>query len=252
MNVPAITVLLAAVLTLSDHAFLSRTARVSSGSVDNPLILQYKFNEGSGTNIADYTGNYSAFAVGGTWVTGASGSGSALQFNGTSDFCRSSNQVAWGTNAVSVTLWLWWDSFADDDDLAFETGPNIQTTYPGLFLDPNCSWLTPDFLVAVRDAGGYSYRLINRPSSGAWHHYVITVDRQSAPTSMALYLDGSLQTVTTNANATSQTSDIVTSHLYLMSRAGTTFFGAGRMDDFRAYSGVLSAAEVSAIYADPQ
>lgn len=252
MNFLVLTGFLAQALTLFDGAFLSRTARVSSGAVDNPLVLQYKFNEGSGTNIADQTGAYPAFTVGGTWVTGASGTGGALSFNGSSDFCRSSNQVAWGTNAASVTLWLWWDSFADDDDLAFETGPNIQTTYPGFYLNPNCSWLTPDFLVAVRDAGGYSYRTINRPSSGAWHHYALTVDRQAAPTSMALYLDGSLQTVTTNANVTSQTSAIVTSYLYLMSRGGTTLFGAGRMDDFRAYSGVLSAEEVSAIYADPQ
>ena len=252
MNFLVLTGLLAAVLTLGDHAFIGRTRSQGSPPPDNSLVFHYKFNEGTGTNLTDEAGAYDGWAVGGTWVTGASGSGGALQFNGTSDWARTASQVVWGTNAVSISLWLYWDAYANNDDLAFELGPNTAVNYPGFFLDPNSSFTTPNFCFSIRDAGGYSTRSISRPSAAVWHHYVLTYNHSSAPSVLELYVDGVLQSLTSNANATSQTTAFVTHYIYLMCRGGTTTFGAGRLDDFRAYKGVLDATEVAYLFANPQ
>lgn len=244
-------------LFLTDSAFvgsLNKPAASGGGTApDNTLILHYKFNEGSGTAINDETGNNDG-TNNATWITGKSGSGYALQFDGVNDFATSTQQasgvITYSTNTISVSFWLYWDSFANDDDIACETSPNSNTTYPAYYFDPNHSG--GSFEVALRDNTGYRQERFTRPSAAAWHHYVFVLDRRTATHDFIVYVDGSVVSTTTGLTSSTGTDSHATAKLYLMSRGGTSIFGAGRMDDFRIYKGVLDLDEVTYLYNNPE
>lgn len=87
------------------------------------------------------------------------------------------------------------------------------------------------------------------PSASAWHHYTLTMDR--ANRANTAYVDGTLQTLTTVSHTATAGGNFANLTLYIMSRAGTTLFVAGRLNDLRFYNRILSASEAKAIYTDP-
>ncbi len=61
-------------------------------------------------------------------------------------------------------------------------------------------------------------------------------------------MDGVLQTAQAQASSGNNTNNFGNNPLYLMSRAGTSEYAAGVIDDFRIYSRALSATEVQQLY----
>lgn len=216
-------------------------------SVDNTLVLFLACDEGSGTNAHSAQG-YN-FRHTGTWATGKSGSGYALQFNGSSEFAASSNNLAMATNWVTVCAWIYWDTFANDDDLAMELGPNYNTTKPGFLWNPNSSG-TGRFDAVFSQLTNASYRgeSFTRFSSDTWTHVAVVFDRRAGAADIKVYLNGSLTATTVDfPEAAGEPYAWVTGKLYLFSRAGTALFGAGRLDSLFIFYGELDSTEITAV-----
>src|SRR3989344_5140942 len=172
--------------------------------------------------------------------------GQALSFDGTDDYVKAPINLS-STNKVSVSFWLFWPAFANDDDLAFEFTSN-STAGPstgGFMFDPNDS--AAALVVYLKGDVGQNYATYTRPTANVWHYYTAIYDKSQSTNEVELYIDGLYQTPTgrvTNNN----TNNFANDDLYFMSRGGTTLFGNGKLDDVRIYNRALSAAEVSSLY----
>ena len=156
------------------------------------------------------------------------------QFNGTTQRAISTSVVdLTGVNTVSVAFWLWWDAFADDDDLALEFTPNSNSPETGgFYFDPNASDAGGGQMVLfLRGNVGINAAIYARPSAAAWHHYVLIMDKSQATNEVDLYIDGTLQTPNSRPNISNNTNNFASSTLSLMARsaAGGSLFGAGRL-----------------------
>ena len=96
---------------------------------------------------------------------------------------------------------------------------------------------------------GTALNCYSQPSSGVWHHLAIVYDKtQAGNAQTALYIDGVLQTPTSNHDTSQNTNSFGNNPLYLFSRGGSQFFNGGEMDDLRIYNQALSAAEIQQLY----
>ena len=92
---------------------------------------------------------------------------------------------------------------------------------------------------------GYNTFGFARPCAAAWHHYALVFDRNAAAASeLRAYVDGALVSGTKPAS-TNTLGNFAQSTLYFMSRAGSSLFGAGDLDEVAIYNRALSAAEIT-------
>lgn len=172
----------------------------------------------------------------------------ARQFNGTNQALSASMDLS-AVSKVTIVFWLYWDAFANDDDLAFEFTPNFNTNTGSILIDPNES-LTGKFQVAAK---GNNMSLVTtaeftRPSAATWHHYAFLIDFTLSTNEItACYVDGSSQSLTRTVN-NDNTGPFANSTLYFMSRNAASLFGAGRMAEVAFYPGVLlDAGEITSL-----
>lgn len=162
-------------------------------------------------------------------------------FNGTSDYGSVALDLSF-TNRVALAFWLWWDSFAADaNDNALEYGTDwfLQN---GFDVRPNST--SGQVGVSTGDNSLQDAKRFPRPTAAAWHHYMIRYDR-SAPTSdqISVWVDGVSQSVTSAGTNQDITNNFGNRTLYIMSRAGSSLFGAGRMADLALWAGLLPHAQ---------
>jgi hypothetical protein len=176
----------------------------------------------------------------------------ARQFNGTSHSLSAANVDLSGVNKLSLAFWLWWDSYANNDKLAFEFSPDINSN-PGFIVDPNSS--TGGVFEVYTRVTAYSSAFFTRPSAGAWHHYVIVIDMSKSSQEVdAVYVDGASQSLTLGSNG-NNTGNWTNDTLYFMSRNNSSLFGAGKLAEVALYPGIkLTADDVTALFkgASPQ
>jgi hypothetical protein len=226
---------------------------VAPGSVSSP-VAYWKLDEGSG-NTAVNTSNpgVSNLAVNAGWMTGsACHTGACLSFNGTDNYASTTLDLS-ATRAITVSFWMNWTAYADNDSLALEfgSGPygfNSSTT--GFMIDPNSSRNgAHQFEVALLGDAGYNQLLFPRPSAGVWHHYAFVLDKSvAAGNQITPYVDGTRVAYTKVTNAPN-TNTFGNNNLFFMSRLGTMLFGSGMMDEVSIFNRALSAAEVQALAA---
>lgn len=171
--------------------------------------------------------------------------------NGTGSSARASvplNLSAY--DRATISFWLYWDVYANDDSMAIELTVNGGTTAGGFYIDPNSNTPTSGkFAVCVAPSakiGGFT-----RPSSG-WHYYTILMRRQAGGSSgIEAYVDGVSQAITYGLTNT-PTGNFANSTLYFLSRAGTTLYGTGKLSDIVIRGGtLLSAVEAAEEYRNP-
>jgi hypothetical protein len=169
----------------------------------------------------------------------------ARQFNGSTQALQSASAIDLsGQTAITVAFWMYWDAFANDDDLAMELTAN-QNTNPGSFIvDPNNSLASGTFSVGIANgAGSYWADRFTRPSATAWHHYLFEMNR-ATPANLA-WVDNIAQTLTAQNRDAASYGAFANALLNLMSRNAASLFGAGRLAEVAIYSGALSAGERS-------
>jgi len=170
----------------------------------------------------------------------------ALNFDGVDDYVSASLNLS-GTNKITVSFWLNWDTNANDDQLAMEFTSVISNA--GSFLvNPNDSSTGKVVITVGGNVPSYNQQSFARPSARVWHHWAILMDRSSSGNEIPnVYIDGVNQSLTTVVSG-NHTDNFANSTLYWMSRNGSSLFGKGRMDEVRVYNRALSATEVRMLY----
>lgn len=159
----------------------------------------------------------------------------ARLFDGSNDYVAALLDLTPYTE-LSLSFWLWWDAFANDDDLAFEHTVNYTANPGGLIVNPNSS--STKFEVGIGTGAGAFYTdTFSRPSAAAWHHYLVTLSR-SGPAN-AVWVDGVSQTLTAGTHTVVAYGTFANDYLVFMARGGVSLFGAGRMAEIGLYGGVL-------------
>jgi Domain of unknown function (DUF2341)/PQQ enzyme repeat len=158
--------------------------------------------------------------------------GNALSYNGSTDGSFAAIDLS-ATNIVTLSFWMKWTSNANDDDLAFEYTPNYNTNAGGFIADWNASGFGGGKFETGMGMGNFTYwtDLSARPATGIWH-LVHLVFNRSGPTNK-VYVDGSLQTLTTGKQTASAMGNFSSSSLYFMSRAASALNAAGTLDEVR-------------------
>ena len=186
-----------------------------------------------------------ALRLGKRAARGASGTST---FNGTSDSGQTSAINLSAVNTLSIAINYYWNANSSNDDMLLETG--AAGASPGeIIISPNNG--SGSMRVSVFVSAGLRQSFIfTRPSAAVWHHGVFCFDRGGGSNQItAVYIDGVSQTLTPNETNTGASGGFGNEVWYLMSRGGSVFFGAGRIDDIRVYDRVLPAWEVRALLA---
>jgi hypothetical protein len=175
----------------------------------------------------------------------------ARSFNGTSDAIQIAVDLS-SYNKISVSFWLKWTTFANDDKLAMEYSANYGANTGTFIIDPDSTApVSGVFYWAWHYAGGgVTVAHFTRPSAGVWHQYVFLIDGSAAPSGAQLpaaYVDGVSQSLTYDSVA-GLAGTFGNFTLNVMSRNKTSLFGAGSMADMAIWGGVLlTAGEASAL-----
>src|SRR3954468_6694208 len=212
-------------------------------------VLALSFNEASGTTAVDGSGNNNNGVIAAaTRVTGQTGFGGALQFNGSSSLVNVAHSASLALSS-GMTLEAWVNPSANAG-----TGPND-------------GWRT--VIMKERAGVGLSYGLYSndgdsnpsRPAGyirnngtdveatagpavplGVWTHLAVTYDG----TTMRLYVNGVLRnSVTASGGINASTAPLRIGGNTVFSVPGTEYF-AGLIDEVRIYNRALSAAEITA------
>jgi Concanavalin A-like lectin/glucanases superfamily len=215
------------------------------------LIHYYRFGESAGPTIADSFGTSNGTITGGKFgepgaITGDPNT--SLAFNGTTDSGAIGMNLS-ASSHITVEFWLKWSKYSNNEDIALELTPNFNTNAGGFLVDPNAAQFGGTFGVGIGKSGATRNTVFfTRPSAGVWHYYSFVLDStQPAATQIIPYVDG--QPVSyQKANSGTGEGAFASSTLYLMSRAGTSLFSTGNLDELAIYNTDLSASTVSQHY----
>ena len=212
----------------------------------------WAFDDGSGTKAADSSGNgHTATLVNGiTWVAGKVGD--AVSANAASKQYVSIPAIDLsGTQAVTVALWTNRSYSTSGGHVLFEDSINYSNSTTGfaVFPDDNtCNGIR----AALRGNLGNVGNCYSQPSSGVWHHLAVVFDKsQTGGDEVKFYVDGVLQAVNRSLNASTNTNNFGNNPIYLYSRAGSTQFSSGNIDDLRIYNSALKAEQIQELYSNP-
>ncbi|HWR52618.1 MAG TPA: glycosyl hydrolase family 18 protein [Bryobacteraceae bacterium] len=232
----------------------------SSGTGDKALSLTtqadpytyWKFDDATGATAADSSGNRNTASLynNPSWLTGTSCRiGACLSFNGSNQHASAAVDIS-GTQAVTVSFWMSWSSYANDDRLALEFTPNFNSSTVGFMVDPNSSSAGGgQFEVGLQGDAGYNQVVFARPSAGTWHHYAFVFNKAAAAANeVTPYVDGTAVPYTKTSSA-DNTNGFGADRLHLMSRATSSLFGPGVLDDMRIHRRALSASEIQLLAA---
>ena len=212
-----------------------------------PELLWWPLNAGSGTTIVgDASGGGDDGSHVADHITGASGSGSALDFNGTSDWASCSTAIAPGSAVVTVCLWVYADAIVADSDLVESSNTSDGSAHTfRVYIEGS--------LIKVLGRGTTGYRQETvAVTTGSWIHIAAIIDNSTATGEVQIYKDGVSQTTTLGLNNKTGTSNFSSQRIFVGARSSSSKWFDGRIDDVRIYNRELTSTEISNIYADPQ
>ena len=212
------------------------------------LLAHWKFDEGSGTSVADSSSNSNTGTLtnmtGNEWTTGPVGG--ALNFDGVDDYVLVSHDSSLNaTSALSVAFWI--------------KTTNSQQHVVSKSLAHSGSEADDSFGLRIHSDGAPAIQISNGTdvpmlyssqaiTDGAWHHVAYVFDR---PTSK-FYIDGAYDG---SGSYTSFDYDlhITTEDVYIGASDTVNFSGGpynfldGSLDDLRIYDSALTAAQIQAL-----
>jgi YD repeat-containing protein len=214
------------------------------------LLDYWRLAETSGTSLADSIGGRTATALNGATLgaagalAGGADSNPAVSFDGANDAASAALNLS-ATNKLTVEFWLKWTTYASNDDLAFEFTPNSSNTNGGFFIDPNSPELGGRFGVGIGRLTSRNTSYFTRPSANVWHHYAFVLDSAATASQQVIpYVDGLPVSYTKQSSGTGA-GNFANSTLYFMSRAASSLFGRGSLDEVAIYNRALTAAEIA-------
>jgi len=214
------------------------TAHFESGSPSSPLVGSWSFDEGSGTTVADASGNdLNGVIKGATWVNGKVGK--ALQFDGVNDYIEIPHDASLDIqDALTVEAWINPSSTAADQRILSKS-PYPNNDFSMIRASNN------RVLVSMKINGVVQsiYSPANAVPVGKWTHVVGTYDGQR----MRLYINGTQ----VNSFAVSGKIGVHAAPLLIGTNATSAYF-KGMVDEICIYNKALTACEVLDRYQDGQ
>ncbi|MDQ0790848.1 LamG-like jellyroll fold domain-containing protein [Streptomyces sp. B3I8] len=198
----------------------------------------WSLDEGTGTTAADSGPNKRPLTLseGTSWTDGVHGS--ALKFDGKSQYAGTKEPVLDTTGSYSVSAWVKLDALPGNYATALsQDGTRQASPFYLQYGQGAFAFSTP---------GEHRARLVTTPQTGHWYHLVGV--RDAATNQITLYVDGKrAETVTSGPN-------YVGSGPLVVGRAkwngDNVDFWNGAVDEVHAYDHALTADEVSTLYTD--
>ncbi|HEY7090888.1 MAG TPA: N,N-dimethylformamidase beta subunit family domain-containing protein, partial [Tepidisphaeraceae bacterium] len=203
------------------------------------LVAEYAFNEGTGTTVADSSGNHNTGTItNASWAAGLFGQ--ALSFNGTNSLVTISGSTSLNLTSA-MTLEAWVKPNALDDWSSVILKERTGGLDYALYADSGADQPPIGFVhVSSSDSAAQATSIL---SVGTWSHLAATYDG----TNLMLYVNGSLvSTQAVNGN-------IMTSSNALRI-GGNSIWGEyfnGLIDQVRVYNRALNQGEVRADMSTP-
>ncbi len=214
-----------------------------------PVPMVYlKFNEASGTMAADDTGNgWNGTLMNGATFTASGHSNNAVNLNGTTNYVSLPTNLTASLSDFTIATWVNLTSvaaWARIFDFGVANNAYVPTPVRYMFLTPQGGSGVVRFAITV--GGGNAEQQINGTAAlpTGWHHVAVT----RSGTNGVLYVDGLPVGANTLNIAPSQLGTTTQNTLGRSQFGGDPYLN-GRVDDFRIYSGALSAAQISALVA---
>lgn len=216
----------------------------------------WKLNDGSGTDIAAEVGQVGTTNA--AWVTGKSGSGFALDFNGTSH--RASTTATLDLSAsqkITFTFWAKITSLAATQIL-FESSANVNNINSGVMVLADGGNLFGYVADPVNGSGanGKSMRSTTPPATGVWVFIAITFDHSVAVGDVKMWFgDGTTvtsQAMTLFSNGHTNTGNFSNDRIFVGARNEASLWADWELDDWRIHEGELSVGALTAIMNNPQ
>jgi uncharacterized repeat protein (TIGR02543 family) len=207
----------------------SVTATFTAATAGNGLVAAYSFNAGSGTTLADITGNGGSGTVSGaTWTAGRYGNG--LAFDGVND------QVSTGyaTNLSRWTVSVWVRSPAPPSSAGASGPVHREKNFQINWNHPNSTFRGA---AGVRVNGTWYAASFGTLAANTWYHLAATYDGERLRT----YRNGVLVTSNTAPSGTPNTESAT---LKLGRHAAAAQYFNGTIDDVRIYNRALSQSEI--------
>jgi hypothetical protein len=214
---------------------------------NNNLLLDYKFNETSGTTAIDSSGhNYDGNLVGGATLA-AGKSGNAVSLNGTDGYVKIPNGILKGLNNVTITSYVKLAK-AVTNSWVYGLGPD-SNRYLIMNSKMSSGAGAPRGLISKNTwkdeqaVAGTSALPINE-----WKHLALVLSGDT--NTETLYIDG--VKVAQNTNVTVKPSEIYDATKDFSGYIGKSLYNgdpyfSGQVDDFRVYNKALSGSEIQAV-----
>jgi len=210
-----------------------------------PAVLRtyLKCDETSGLTAADATGNgWSGTLVNGpVWTTGKFSNG--LDLDGTNDHVTLRTGIVDNLTDFTIALWVNLDTISNWSRIFdFGTGTSVN-----MFLTPRSGSGAVRFAITTSGAGGE--KQINGTAAlptGIWTHVAVTL----AGSTGILYVNGTEVGRNNSMTLTPDSLGATTQNYLGRSQYSADPYLNGRIDEFRIYAAALSAADISALYAE--
>jgi hypothetical protein len=207
------------------------TATTLQGTNTSPsgLVAAYTFNEGTGTTVADASGNGNTGTItNATWTTGKYGK--ALSFNGTNALVTINDAPSLHlTTAMTLEAWINPGAVVHQwEDIIYKANDNY-------YLEATSSKNVPAGGGTFGTAGVVTFGTAALPQN-AWSHVALTYNGAT----LRLYVNG------VQVSSQARTGNIVTSTNALQIGGDSLFtqFFKGLIDEVRVYNVALTAAQI--------
>lgn len=252
VRVPAI----AAGATHTIYVYYGNADAVSQSSpaqtfvrVIDDVTAAFAMDAGSGTNIADSSGNGLSGAINGaTWTTGRFNN--ALQFDGVNDYVSlGTNPLLFPAASVSLSAWM---KFSGLYGFLFSNwwGADWRGLNVGVWGDGENGPNATDFgIFAGGDTADDQLEGPSKYNDDQWHHVVAVYDQ--ANLQLRLYIDGALiASKTTTVDAIQYGANIATEARIGASAhtSGTHYHFAGIIDELKLYGRALSDQDAAVLF----
>jgi chitodextrinase len=233
------------VLALSIASFLA-VSEVQAAAPTQGLVGYWKFDEGSGTAVADSSGSNNSGVISGAGATWATGKiGGALSFNGSSGKVTvpGANSINF-TGSFTLTAWVRPSALSGYETVVHK-GATSACTY---WLQTSGARVSGG-ISSSSTCGTYSEHLASSPSLtvNSWYHLAVVYD--SVARTYKVFLNGNSILSQTEATLPAQTSEAL---VFGQSPCSSCSYERwrGLLDEIRAYNRPLSSQEVLDVFND--
>lgn len=220
--------------------WLAQAQLESTSDLNRGLVGWWRFNEGTGTNAFDLSGNGNTGTLSGStlpvWTNGVFGG--ALYVTTTHSYVLVNSSSSLDiTNDITVSCWVKGGSQSGAKGIVTKDGGSVQ----GWML----FWVSGKCQFDARAASSYnsSGASTNGIDTGTYH--MVTGERTGSM--LSIWIDGVLSKQTDSGHTQSIAADGTSIHIGDYN-SGTTDQLTGSIDDVRIYSRALSATEVLNLY----